>query len=151
MKKETSLLEYLRALPEGSTLDIVDESTHEPLDYYCGASARFLGEGKDVTIYISKQYEPTGIYDIKLLSGISCLAERWKQLREDYYHFACHCSDDDRWQDEGFRSHMYNQYVNTDRPITDQLYNLDDLNLKTLFRFIKEDLCGGDAERVRAI
>ena len=127
------------------------DPTHESLDYYFGASGRFLGEGKDATIFLSKQYEPTGIYDIKLLSGISCLAERWKQFREDYYQFACKYSDDDRWQDESFRNHMYNQYVNTDRPITDQLYNLDDLNLKTLFRYIKEDLCGGDAERVRAI
>ena len=147
---KVNFIDYVKALPEGSTIDFVDDQ-QKPVEIDIWESDRFPKKGKDVSIMFYKEYEPSGIYDIKLLSGIQYLALNWKEYREYFYKFACTKSDDERWQDERFRKHMYYQYVQTDRPITDQLYNLDDMNLKTLFRYIKEVLLSCNAERVRAL
>lgn len=144
-----NFIDFFKKLPEGSTVDFVDEKL-ESVGVSVLEGDKFP-QGKAVSIMFKKEYEPDGLFDIKLLSGIDVLARFWERYKEDYYHFACTESEDERWKDESFRKHMYHQYVDTDRPITDQLYNLDDMNLKTLFAYIKDDLMRNTAELVRAL
>jgi len=142
--------DYFKNLPEGSTINFIDENQN-PVQVCILEDNRFPQEGKDVSVMFHSDYKPDGRYDIKLLSGIQILALHWPEYRESYYRFACSESDDKRWKDESFQRHMYRQYVDTDRPITDQLYNLDDSNMKTLFRYIKEDLMRYNADLIRAL
>ncbi len=142
-------IQYFKNLPEGTTLEFVDEHL-SPVKVRILEGDKFQREGKVVSVMLCKEYEPDGRYDIKLLSGIQFLALHWQEYRENYFRFACTESDDARWKNESFRQHMYVQYVDTDRPVTDQLYNLDDKNLNTLFRYIKEDLMRYNADLVRA-
>ena len=144
-----NFIDFFKKLPEGSTIDFVDEN-HEPVDVSVLEGEKFP-QGKAVSIMLTRKYQPSELFDIKLLSGIDVLARFWERYKEDYYHFACTESEDERWKDESFRKHMYDQYVNTERPITDKLYNLDDANLRTLFAYIKEDLMRNTAELVRAL
>lgn len=144
-----NFIDFFKKLPEGSTIDFIDEN-HGPVEVSVLEGERFP-QGKAVSIMLMTECKPSGIYDIKLLAGINIFALHWARYKEDYYRFACTQSADERWKDESFRKHMYHQYVDTDRPITDQLYNLDDMNLKTLFAYIKEDLMRNTAELVRAL
>lgn len=141
--------DFFKNLPEGSTISFIDEN-HNPVQVRILEGNRFPQKGKDISVMFRSDYKPDGRYDIKLLTGIQILALHWPEYRERYYRFACSESDDQRWKDESFRRHMYGEYVDTDRPITDQLYNLDDMNLKTLFRYIKEDLMRYNADLIRA-
>lgn len=83
-------------------------------------------------------------YDVKILQGIADLTQNWQYRREDFFEFAC-ADEDPRWQDPSFRNHMYQEYINTDTPITARLYSLDASNLKTLLRYVDEYLMGGMA------
>lgn len=143
-------INYFKNLPEGSTISFVDES-HNPVKVRILEGDKFPQEGKDVSVMFRNEVKPDGRYDVKLLSGIQILALHWTEYRESYYRFACSESEDPRWKDEAFRQHMYSNYVDTDRPITDQLYNLDDQNLRTLFRYIREDLMRYNADLIRAV
>lgn len=144
-----TVLDDLKNLPEGSTLNFIDED-HNPVNVDILVGTRLDG-GKDVSIMLRPNYKPKAIYDIKLLSEISILSAKWESLKEEFFRFACEKSEDERWQDPDFRKHMYHQYVNTDRPITDQLYNLDRDNLRTLFGFCKEYIGNCDAECIIAL
>lgn len=75
-------------------------------------------------------------YDTKILEGFALLGSQWLNYREALYHYACNHSRDNRWHDEDFRQHMYSQYINTERPITSQLHNLDQKNLRTVYDFV---------------
>ncbi|MBR5174485.1 MAG: hypothetical protein IKW89_00975 [Bacteroidales bacterium] len=77
-------------------------------------------------------------YDSKILEGYAILGIQWLEYRDKLYYWACKNSRDNRWKDEGFKKHMYDQYINTDRPITNQLFNLDEKNLKTVYDFVDQ-------------
>lgn len=139
--------DYFKELPEKSTISFIDEDGN-PLDVCIQEGGFLLDDHKDVKVILRHNLPAdrlVNMYDLKMLSGIAVLARNWDMYKESFYHFACNESDDNRWEDEGFRKHMYNQYINVDRPITDQLYNLDNDNRKTLFRYIDEYLMSGDA------
>lgn len=72
----------------------------------------------------------------KLIYGIAELTNNWPLYQENLYRFACN-SDDTRWQEKEFKNYMYNEYINTETPITLRAYNLDERNLKLLTDFIK--------------
>lgn len=72
----------------------------------------------------------------KLIYGIAELTNNWPLYRENLYRFACN-SDDTRWQEKEFKNYMYNEYINTETPVTLRAYNLDERNLKLLTDFIK--------------
>jgi hypothetical protein len=86
-------------------------------------------------------------YNIALLAGIYYLSIEWEDHREELYKYACSQTYDDRWQMEWFRNHMYDNYINVDRPITSRFYSLDDGNLILVIRFVQEVLMRGTAER----
>lgn len=86
-------------------------------------------------------------YDIKILQGIADLTLNWQYRREDFFKFACG-SDDTRWQEPSFRNHMYQEYINTDTPVTARPYSLDASNQRTLLRYIDERLMDGMASLV---
>ncbi len=141
---------YFKNLPEGSTISFVDQN-HNPVDVYITELGPTSNDGKDVEVILEfniPEDRMIVLYDLKILSGLEFFARHWKEYRESFFQFACENSDDDRWEDEGFRKHMYNQYINVERPITDQLYNLDRSNLKTLFKYIDKELMRGTAHNL---
>lgn len=140
---------YFKDLPEMSTVVFVDDK-HKPLDVTI-LEGDDWGGPKNVEV-ILKYNLPDDVkinmYDLKLLSGIDVLARYWEDHRESFFEFACQKSKDARWRnDPDYREYMYDKYINTDRPITDRLYNLDQYNLQTLFQYITEELMSGTATR----
>lgn len=138
---------YFKQLPENSRVTFVDEM-RQPLDVMILEGKRTLfDDSKDVKVvlqYHIPEHQMCNMYDLKFLQGIHVLAVRWKSLRESLYDYACKYGDD-RWNYNGFRKHMYDQYINTDRPITDQFYNLDRKNRETVFKYINDYLMNGTA------
>lgn len=141
MKKD--ILTFLRSLPEGSELDFMNEE-YTPLEVCGHMEGEKINGSKEITLLLTevdsgpKDYT----YNLKHLDGIQTLSRFWDRYKEDLFSFCCN-SNDSRWRDDGFRDHMYNQYFKTDRPITDQLFNLDQDNLRTLMRYIDEELTRG--------
>lgn len=74
--------------------------------------------------------------DAKTIYGIARLTQNWPDYREEFYHYACN-SEDIRWQEQEFRDYMYNEYINSDTPITLRAHNLDERNLKLMSDFIR--------------
>lgn len=74
--------------------------------------------------------------DAKTIYGIASLTQNWPDYREKFYHYACN-TEDIRWQEQKFRDHMYNEYINVETPITLRVFNLDERNLKLLKEFIQ--------------
>lgn len=74
--------------------------------------------------------------DIKLLYGIADLTKNWNERKEQFFKFACN-SKDTRWKQDEFVNHMKMNYIDVEMPITLQIYNLDDKNIKTLKAFIE--------------
>ena len=73
--------------------------------------------------------------DARIIYGTAELTKNWPLYRENLFRYACN-SDDRRWREKEFREYMYEEYINTETPITMRAYNLDDRNLKTLTDFI---------------
>lgn len=86
-------------------------------------------------------------YNVALLAGIDCLSREWEIHREDFFKYACSQTYDDRWQEEWFKNHMYNNYINVDTPITSRFFSLDDGNIILVIRYVKEVLMRGTSER----
>ena len=74
--------------------------------------------------------------DKRTIYAVAEMTQNWPDYRENFFRYACN-SDDRRWQEQGFRDYMYNEYINTDTPITLRVHNLDERNLKLLTNFIR--------------
>ena len=137
------ILQYLKELPEGSTLKFSNAGFEDlSVDIY---EEERLDGSKDVLLVCERERSgEKGLeYNLKHLLGFSTLAIGWLNYRDDYFRYACRQNYDDRWTDAKFRSHMYAKYIATDRPITDQIFKLDAMNLRVLMGYIDEVLMSG--------
>ena len=136
-----NVTKFWQDLPANATVEFVDGESH-PLDVTILRWQDFDGCHK-VTVKLRVNIPAdklSNVYDLRILEGIKELTLNWAVRKADFYEYACSQSYDKRWQDPEFREHMFANYINTERPITDQLYNLDDGNLIVLLRYINNKL-----------
>ena len=103
-------LSYLKTLPYGSSLEIVDASA-APLDVEIYEKQHTDGT-KDVELVVYSMLpldRRVCHLDLKHLHGFCDLTANWKEKREDLYQYAITQCYDNRWQvDKVFRMAMYN-------------------------------------------